>query len=95
VPGVKGGQKGKQLSQQGSDEKTAEKRECVFIYVDGIVKLQKVKTGIQDNSYIEILNGIEESQEIISGPYSAISKRLKDGKEVEKVDKKELFTAEK
>ena len=81
----------KQLSRQSSDEKI----ECVFIYVDGTVKLQKVKTGIQDNSYIEILNGLEESQEIISGPYSAISKRLKDGKEVEKVDKKELFSAEK
>ena len=85
---------GKNLS-GSQDKKTSEKKECVFIYVDGTVKLQKVKTGIQDNTYIEILDGIDEGQEIISGPYSAISKRLKDGKKVEKVDKEELYSAEK
>ena len=85
---------GKNLS-QNRNKKTAEKKECVFIYVDGTVKLQKVKTGIQDNTYIEILDGIDEGQEIISGPYSAISKRLKDGKKVEIVDKEELYSVEK
>jgi HlyD family secretion protein len=55
-------------------------------------KLQEVKTGIQDNTFIEIKEGLEEGQEVITGPYRAVSKRLKDGDMVKKVDKKELYT---
>jgi HlyD family secretion protein len=69
--------------------------ECVFLYSEGVVKLVKVKSGIQDNNYIEIIEGIKEGDEIISGPYSAISKELKDGTKVNKVDKSELFTVTK
>lgn len=65
--------------------------ECAFIYKDGKAKLVKVKTGIQDNNYIEIKEGIKEGDEVISGPYSAIAKQLKDDLKVEKVDKNELF----
>ena len=66
--------------------------ECVFIFSDGKAKMVKVKSGIQDNNFIEISEGIKEGDEIISGPYSAISKELKDGTKVNKVDKSELFT---
>lgn len=67
--------------------------ECAFLYTaEGKVKLVKVKSGIQDNNYIEITEGIKEGDEIISGPYSAISKDLKDNTKVNKVDKSELFT---
>ena len=67
--------------------------ECVFVYTnEGKIKLVKVKSGIQDNNYIEITEGIKEGDEVISGPYSAISKELKDGTKVNKVDKSELFT---
>ncbi len=69
--------------------------ECVFLYSEGVVKLVKVKSGIQDNNYIEITEGIKEGDEIISGPYSAISKEFKDGTKVNKVDKTELFTVTK
>lgn len=65
--------------------------ECVFIYIDGKAKKIKVKTGIQDNNYIEIREGIKEGDEVISGPYNAISKQLKEGMEVKKVEKEELF----
>lgn len=65
--------------------------ECVFIYIDGKAKKIKIKTGIQDNSYIEIREGIKEGDEVISGPYNAISKQLKEDMEVKKVDKEALF----
>ena len=69
--------------------------ECVFAFVDGKAKLIKVKTGIQDNNFIEIYEGVKEGDEIISGPYSAIAKQLKEGSQLKKVDKAELFSGAK
>lgn len=69
-------------------------KEYVFVYEDGIAKMQEVKTGIQDNTYIVIEEGLEEGKEVITAPYRAITRRLKNGDEVEKVDKEELFTEE-
>ena len=69
--------------------------EVVFLYVDGKAKLIKVKTGIQNNDFIEIKDGIKEGDEVISGPYGAVSKVLKDGSEVKKVAKEDLFTVPK
>ena len=54
-----------------------------------------VKTGIQDNSYIEIKEGLKEGQEVVSGPYSAISKFLKDGDQIEVVKKDKLYEKDK
>jgi len=65
--------------------------EFVFIYDKGKVKKQKVKTGIQDATYIQIISGLNDKQEIVTAPYRAITKVLKDGDKVKKVDKKELF----
>ncbi len=65
--------------------------EYVFHYVDGKAEIIEVKTGIQNNMYIQILEGLEIDQELIVGPYRAVSKKLKDGDAVEKVDKKDLF----
>jgi HlyD family secretion protein len=66
-------------------------KEYVFAYEDGEAVMYSVKTGIQDNKYIEILNGLDEGQEIITGPYSAVSKDLKNRDKVEKTDKDKLF----
>ncbi len=74
---------------------TIKVEECVFVFADGKAKKIKVKTGIQDNDYIEIKQGIKDGEEVISGPYSAISKQLKEGLEVKKVDKAELFSGTK
>jgi len=67
--------------------------EVVFIYDADTVKMVVVKTGIQDDDYIEIKEGLDDEQAIVSGPYSAISKTLKDGSDVrikeEKDDKDE------
>lgn len=66
-------------------------RTLVFI-TDGKHALAKdVKTGIQDNSYIEILSGISPNDRVISAPFSAISKKLSDSTIIEVVKKEELF----
>lgn len=59
--------------------------EVVFIHENEEAKLVKVKTGISDYEYIEILEGLSADQEIISGPYVAVSKRLRDGDSVTKM----------
>jgi HlyD family secretion protein len=70
-------------------------QEYVFLYDNGVAKMLKVKTGIQDNSYIQIIEGLKEGQEIITAPYRAVSKKLKEGDKVKKVDTKDLYTDEK
>lgn len=70
---------------------TEKPEEIVFLYQsDGTVKQRTVKTGIADNQYIQILSGIKEGEEIVSGSYRAISKELKDGMKVKKVTEQEL-----
>jgi HlyD family secretion protein len=67
-------------------------RTLVFI-TDGERALAKdVKTGIQDNSYIEVLSGVSEGDRVISAPFSAISKKLSDSSLVEIVKKDDLFS---
>jgi HlyD family secretion protein len=70
---------------------TEDVQEYVFVYKDGNVHLTEVKTGVQDNLYIQIISGIEKDAEIVVAPYTAIRKTLVDGMEVKKVDKLELF----
>ncbi len=64
-------------------------KEVVFVVKDGLVEQRPVKAGIQDTKYIEIESGLEENEEVVSAPYSAISKKLKNGDSVEITD--ELF----
>jgi HlyD family secretion protein len=77
------------------NEKKDEVKECVFLNVNGIAKMVFVKTGVQDNDYIEILSGIKVGDEIISGPYGAVSKLLKNGSRIKVVSKDELFSDKK
>jgi HlyD family secretion protein len=56
--------------------------EVVFLVEDGRAKMVPVERGISDDSHTEILKGIEEGQEVISGGYKAISRDLEDGKRV-------------
>jgi HlyD family secretion protein len=76
------------VTQTASDE---EIRTLVFI-TDGKYALAKdVKTGIQDNNYIEILSGVAENDRVISSPFSAISKKLSDSTLIQIVKKEELY----
>jgi HlyD family secretion protein len=66
--------------------------EVVFILqADGIVKKVVVKSGIQDMNYIEILSGLKQGDEVVTGPYSIISKTLKEGTKVKVVPRDKLF----
>ncbi|MFM2134822.1 MAG: hypothetical protein RL021_222 [Bacteroidota bacterium] len=65
--------------------------ECVFVMVNGKVELRPVVTGIQDNTYIQVVNGLKAGEKVVSGPYSAISRTLKAEDEVETVSKEELY----
>jgi HlyD family secretion protein len=66
-------------------------RTLVFL-TDGTYALARdVKTGIQDNSYIEILSGIDDSSRVITAPFSAISKKLSDSTLIEIVKKEDLY----
>jgi len=73
---------------------TGELEEVVFVLQkDGKVKKAIVKTGIQDINNIEVLSGLNESDEVVTGPYNAISKTLKDGNKVKVVPKDKLFAS--
>ena len=54
----------------------------VFIKAGDKVHLQKVETGIADSTYIEIKSGVKPGDDVVSGSYTAISRRLKDGSKV-------------
>jgi len=82
------------------DSKNKENKEvkkaimCVFVYRDGIAKLVGVKTGAEDNMYIEIVSGLKEGDEVIAAPYNSISTLLFNGAKVEKVTKEQLSVIE-
>ena len=65
--------------------KEEESVRVVFVVKDGVAKQIEVKTGISSDTEWEILEGVEEGDEVVSGSYRVLSKQLKDGNEV-KVD---------
>jgi HlyD family secretion protein len=79
-----------------NNSNTDNMEEVVFVLQkDGRAKKVKVKTDIQDINYIEIVNGVNEGDEIITGPYDVVSKTLKNGMKVKVVPKSELFDKKK
>lgn len=75
-------------------EKDKEKlKEYVFTIKDGKAVMVEVKTGIQDNDYIEIAKGVDNGVEVITGPYSAVARTLRKGTKVKVVDKDKLFSS--
>lgn len=67
---------------------TTKSRELVFINDNGVAKLKVIKTGLSDFQNIEILEGLTEGEEIISGPYFVVSKELKEGDKVKLMEVK-------
>lgn len=63
------------------------RKEVVFIVKDGKIEQRPVVAGIQDARFIEIETGLEEGEQVVSGPYSAIARKLNHGMEVEVVQK--------
>lgn len=62
--------------------KNDKKLECVFLKVGEKAKIKIVKTGIQDDTNIEILSGVKSGDEVITGPYTTVSKELNSGDKV-------------
>ncbi len=64
--------------------KSDKKYECVFVKVGDKAKIRIVKTGIQDDTNIEILSGLKKGDEVITGPYVTVSKELNSGDKIKK-----------
>lgn len=70
-------------------------KEYVFVVnTDGTAKQVEVKTGIQDNDFIEVMTGLTDKQEVICGPYAAVSKSLKEASKIKIVKKEDLYKTE-
>lgn len=68
-------------------------RQVVFVY-DATTKkvmVRDVKTGVQDNLYIQIVSGLKDGEEVVTAPYGAIARTLKDESKVQVVKKERLF----
>jgi len=70
------------LQKQMERERRDKLQRVVFIKTGDKVKIQKVETGIADTTYIEIKSGLKAGDEIVSGSYTAVSRKLKDGAKV-------------
>lgn len=83
--------------ENGEEEEGFKKEELVvaFVVKGDTARMKVVETGIQDDRYIEIVAGIDEKDEVIMAPYSAVSKKLEDGSLLEIVSKEDLFKDEK
>ncbi|MBD0276464.1 MAG: efflux RND transporter periplasmic adaptor subunit [Flavisolibacter sp.] len=88
----------RKATRKGDEDKTAdmdfsdELEEVVFVLKgDGMVEKRVITTGIQDISYIQVLSGLNEGEQVITAPYSAISKTLRTGTKVRVVKKEDLF----
>jgi HlyD family secretion protein len=72
-------------------------KEYVFV-VDSktnTTSLRKVRTGLQDNQYIQILEGLNDGEQVVTAPFSAIARTLKKDTKVKVVPKEELYSKEK
>jgi HlyD family secretion protein len=62
--------------------KSDKKLECVFVKVGDKAKIRIIKTGIQDDTNIEVLSGLKKGEVVITGPYTTVSKDLNSGDKV-------------
>jgi HlyD family secretion protein len=68
-------------------------RQVVFVLDEKTktVMMRDVKTGLQDNEYIQILDGLREGEQVVTAPYGAVARILKDKSKVQVVKKEDLF----
>ncbi|WP_374174918.1 efflux RND transporter periplasmic adaptor subunit [Flavobacterium tructae] len=62
--------------------KSDKKFECVFVKVGSKAKIKIIKTGIQDDTNIEVMSGLKTGDVVITGPYTTVSKDLNSGDKV-------------
>jgi len=85
----------KNKMRNSSDAGMNEIRQVVFIYDDKKkqVFIRDVKTGLQDNEYLQVTEGLKDGEQVVIAPYGAIARTLKDKMMVKTVSKDKLFTA--
>ncbi len=71
------------LEKKNEKEEREKSTKVVFVKKANKAQMIKVNTGIADDTYMEIKSGVQPGDEVISGSYSAISRKLKDGAKVE------------
>ena len=88
---------GNSADSEKQKSKLTDKQIKQFVYLfdekASTVKKAEVTTGIQNDQFIVVKTGLKAGQQIVSGPYSAIQNKLKDGLKVEKTTKDKLFSA--
>ncbi len=78
------------------EEDSKELYELVFRVQADTVSMVRIKTGVQDDDYIQIVEGdLKEGDEVVAGPFEAVSRKLKEGKRVQIVDEKEFYKKDK
>ena len=81
------------VEDKNSDEalkkaKTEKKFECVFVKDGDKAKIRVIKTGIQDDTNIEVTSGLKKGDIVITGPYNVVTKELGTGDKVRTADNK-------
>ena len=73
-----------ELTEKEPIPKIDKKLECVFVKVGDKAKIRIIKTGIQDDTNIEVISGLKKGDVVITGPYTTVSKELNSGDKVTK-----------
>jgi HlyD family secretion protein len=83
---LEGYKKRQAAKEQGTEEVNGEPVTVVFVFneTSGKAELRAVKTGIQDDKFIQIMSGVNEGEEIITGPYDQVAHQLRTGHEVKR-----------
>jgi HlyD family secretion protein len=74
---------------KASKKKLSKPKEVVFVVNKDAVAMKEVKIGISDNEFIEVISGLKEGDEVVSGPYRAISSELQDNGKIKLEPKKD------
>ncbi len=77
----------KEAQEKNGTYKSDQKFECVFVKNGDKAQIRVVKTGIQDDTNIEIVSGLKKGDEIITGPYTMVSKELNSNDKIKLEDK--------
>ncbi|HRX01343.1 MAG TPA: efflux RND transporter periplasmic adaptor subunit, partial [Cyclobacteriaceae bacterium] len=91
----RGNRNNRQVVDESKKQQKQEDKVVVFVNDGGKAKMVEVKTGISDYDNIEILSGLTDTVQVVTGPFLVVSKRLKDGDKIKKMEKKKEDAKEK
>jgi HlyD family secretion protein len=91
-PESEGTSTGKNEDQQNTGNEEID--EVVFVRSGNKALLRKVTTGIQNDKHIQILSGLRSGEEVVTAPYSAVSRDLRNNRVIKVVDRDQLFSGE-